>query len=342
MMKKFLAIILALIMVVGTAACGAKPAANDPTAGSNPLDVNGDGKVIFGVEIQTETSDWHATFAADNEKFFKEECGADEVLISSSEMDVNKGIADLQAFQAAGCDGVVMIPDSAVAAADIIKELTESGMFVATNASLEEIPDQTVGGVFDHYTFGYNIGEAAGKWLAENGYNVAETQIATSHYALSKQDLVDRYDGMIKGITDNAPNVTIVADYTSADAAAESSNIETALTTYPELRAWVSLWDGLASLEVVKTMGYNSKDFGLFCGEQSQEMADALANPENVALKGFAIMTAGERYENNTIYARELVKAMRGEEYSNPAVVIPGGYCTIENVYEIWPDTKVY
>ena len=30
MMKKFLAIILALIMVVGTAACGAKPAAMIP------------------------------------------------------------------------------------------------------------------------------------------------------------------------------------------------------------------------------------------------------------------------------------------------------------------------
>ena len=124
---------------------------------------------------------------------------------------------------------------------------------------------------------------------------------------------------------------------------AEIALFETQYTTYGDkMVAWVTLWNNIV-WEQVKAKGLNNEDFGLFCGEQSQEMADQLADPTNIAFKGFFCQhDAPTVYDADTLVTRELVKAMKGEEFQRPCMDNPGPYVTKENVYDVWPDTKKY
>lgn len=342
-MKKLLTILVALLTVFTLVGCSSNTSGGE-TAEKNPLDVNGDGQVMFGISMPKTDSDFCRTYSGNNIKYFTEELGVPEenIIVKGCNTDVNQQITDLENMAAAGCDGIIIIPEAATPLEDCIKKLVEQGLFVTTNATLEEVPSQTVGCLSAYYDLGHTIGDAAGKWLAEKGYNSPDYVVCTSHYQLSKDELIGRYDGLKAGILEHCPDITIV-DQASPDTEAEIALFETQYTTYGDkMVAWVTLWNNIV-WEQVKAKGLNNEDFGLFCGEQSQEMADQLADPTNIAFKGFFCQhDAPTVYDADTLVTRELVKAMKGEEYQRPCMDNPGPYVTKENVYEVWPDTKKY
>ena len=341
-MKKFLTVLMAVLTVFALVGCSN----NEPVepAEKNPLDVNGDGQVMFGISMPKTDSDFCRTYSGNNIKYFTEELGVPEenIIVKGCNTDVNQQIADLENMAAAGCDGIIIIPEAATPLEDCIKKLVEQGLYVTTNATLEEVPSQTVGCLSAYYDLGHTIGDAAGKWLAEKGYNSADYVVCTSHYQLSKDELIGRYEGLKDGILEHCPDITIV-DQASPDTESEIALFETQYTTYGDkMVAWVTLWNNIV-WEQVKAYGLNNEDFGLFCGEQSQEMADQLADPENIAFKGFFCQhDAPTVYDADTLVTRELVKAMKGEPYQKPCMDNPGPYVTKENVYTVWPDTKKY
>ena len=341
-MKRILTILLVAAMMLAMVACSsgnsnttndAATTTNDATADGNPLDRNGDGKLTIGIEVQSMASDWHITYAKDLEEFWYAN-GADEVIVSSSELDVNKGITDVEAFIAANADAAFIVPDSYDAINDVVQKARDSGMLVSVNCSLEDV-DSDVGQTFDHYTFGTLVGQAAGEWLLSKGFE--NEKVALDTYTLAKQELVDRYEGMKDKLLELCPNIQIVSETVAADAATETSNTELVLTANPDIVAYITLWDGLASLEVIKTMGYNHDDFGLFCGEQSEAQARALIDPKNVAYRSFAIMNAPD---SNTLTSEEILKALKGESFSNMVTSTPPGPCTLDNVYEWYPELQ--
>ena len=298
----------------------------------NPLDYNGDGKLIVAIEVQDMASSWHTTYASDLEKFWMEN-GADQVIISSSELDVNKGITDLESFYSAGVDVVFMVPDSTAAVKDVVKTLLDTGkILISVNCPQAECPS-TIGSNFDHYAFGAYVGEAAGKWLLSKGYE--KEAVILDAPPMTKQELVDRYDGMKDKLLELCPDIQIAMETVSADAAAASSNAEMALTANPNAKAIITLGDGLSIFEVVNTLGLNIEDFGLFCGEQSEAQAQTLI--ENEAYRSFLIFGLAD---SNLTTSYEMLKLLKGEEYNDEPVLGSPGACTKENVYEWYPKLK--
>lgn len=299
--------------------------------GGNPLDHNGDGKLIVGIEVQNMKNDWSINYAKVVGDFW-EENGADEVIVSSSDMDVNKEISDIESFTAANVDVAVIVPNSVDSINDAVQQARKSGMLVTVNATQDQIASDC-GSTFDHYQFGKYIGETAGDWLISKGYEKEPVILDT--YNLVKQELVDRYEGMKDGLLEKCPDINIAMETVSADEGAQTTNTELALTSVPDAKAILTLWDGLAALEVCKTLGYNTEDFGLFCGEQSDRTAEALISEE--CYRSF--LNFGND-ENNILTSKELLKALKGEEYSNEVKTMPKGSVTKENVYEVYPDLK--
>lgn len=298
----------------------------------NPLDYNGDGKLIVAIEVQDMSSSWHITYAEDLEKYWLDN-GADQVIISSSDMDVNKGITDLESFYSAGVDVVFMVPDSTAAVKDVVQTLLDTGkILISINCPQAECPS-TIGSNFDHYVFGTFVGQAAGEWLLSKGYE--KEQVILDTYPLSKQELVDRYNGMKDKLLELCPDIQIVMETVSADAAAASTNAEMALTANPNAKAILTLWDGLSTFEVINTLGLNTEDFGLFCGEQSEAQAQTLI--ENEAYRSFLIFGLAD---SNLLTSYEMLKLLKGEEYDDEPIQVSPGACTKENVYEWYPELE--
>lgn len=341
-MKKLLTILVVLLTVFSLVGCAKQ---EEAPVEKDPLDVNGDGVVMFGISMPKTDSDFCRTYSENNIRYFTEECGVDpaNIIVKGCDTNVEQQITDLENMAAAGCDGIIIIPEAATPLEDCIKSLiSEYGIFITTNATNEEVPSQSIGCVSDYYSLGKTIGDAAGAWLKEKGYDSEEYVVCTSHYQLSKDELIGRYQGLYDGIKEACPNITVV-DQASPDTESEIALFDTQLTTYGDkMVAWVTLWNNIV-WEQVKANGLNNEDFGLFCGEQSQEMADQLADPENVAFHGFFCQhDAPTVYDADTLITRELVKAMKGEPYQRPCVDKPGAYVTKENVYDVWPETKKY
>lgn len=334
-MKKLLSVIALVMVALMLAACGASssaapsaPAASTPDAGSAPASGGSDGKWKIGVEIQTMTSEWHINYSNELKEFWEAQ-GA-EVLISSSELDVNKEITDVQNFVSAGCDAIFIIPNSYDGIRDAVQDARAQGVYVAVNCSQEDVPNDC-GEQFEHYTFGTYVGDAAADWLIEKGFEKDKVAIIT--YALTKQELIDRDQGLKDALLAKCPDIQIVAEVSDKDMVNHGTLAETLLLANPDLRAFVCLSDGLSILEICKANGFNNEDFGIFCSEEGEAQYLALQQDECYR-SNIAFSLPG----SNLLAPKEILKALQGLEHDNMITVQPGGALTKDNIVQYLTD----
>lgn len=334
-MKKLLSVIALVMVALMLAACGASssaapsaPAASTPDAGSAPASGGSDGKWKIGVEIQTMTSEWHINYSNELKEFWEAQ-GA-EVLISSSELDVNKEITDVQNFVSAGCDAIFIIPNSYDGIRDAVQDARAQGVYVAVNCSQEDVPNDC-GEQFEHYTFGTYVGDAAADWLIEKGFEKDKVAIIT--YALTKQELIDRDQGLKDALLAKCPDIQIVAKVSDKDMVNHGTLAETLLLANPDLRAFVCLSDGLSILEICKANGFNNEDFGIFCSEEGEAQYLALQQDECYR-SNIAFSLPG----SNLLAPKEILKALQGLEHDNMITVQPGGALTKDNIVQYLTD----
>lgn len=334
-MKKLLSVIALVMVALMLAACGASssaapsaPAASTPDAGSAPASGGSDGKWKIGVEIQTMTSEWHINYSNELKEFWEAQ-GA-EVLISSSELDVNKEITDVQNFVSAGCDAIFIIPNSYDGIRDAVQDARAQGVYVAVNCSQEDVPNDC-GEQFEHYTFGTYVGDAAADWLIEKGFEKDKVAIIT--YALTKQELIDRDQGLKDALLAKCPDIQIVAEVSDKDMVNHGTLAETLLLANPDLRAFVCLSDGLSILEICKANGFNNEDFGIFCSEEGEAQYLALQQDECYR-SNIAFSLPG----SNLLASKEILKALQGLEHDNMITVQPGGALTKDNIVQYLTD----
>lgn len=336
-MKKLLSVIALVMAALMLVACGGSassaapsaPAASTPDAGSAPAaGGSSDGKWKIGVEIQTMTNEWHINYSNELKEFWEAQ-GA-EVLVSSSELDVNKEITDVQNFVSAGCDAIFIIPNSYDGIRDAVQDARAQGVLVAVNCSQEDVPNDC-GEQFEHYTFGTYVGDAAADWLIEKGFEKDKVAIIT--YALTKQELIDRDQGLKDALLAKCPDIQIVAEVSDKDMVNHGTLAETLLLANPDLRAFVCLSDGLSILEVCKANGYNTEDFGIFCSEEGEAQYLALQQDECYR-SNIAFSLPG----SNLLAPKEILKALQGQDHDNMITVQPGGALTKDNIVQYLTD----
>lgn len=274
------------------------------------------------------TAEWHVNYANELTEYWEAQ-GA-EVLVSSSELDVNKEITDIQNFVNAGCDAIFVIPNSYDGIRDTVQDARAAGVLVAVNCSQDDVPNDC-GEAFQHYDYGAYVGDTAANWLLEKGFEKDKVAIIT--YALTKQELIDRNQGMKDALLAKCPDIQIVSEVSDKDMVQHGTLAETLLLANPDLRAFICLSDGLSIVEVCKANGYNTEDFGIFCSEEGEAQYIALQQDEcyrgNVAFS---------QPGSNLLAPKEILKALQGEEHSNMITVQPGGPLTKENIAQYLKD----
>ena len=176
-MKKLLAILMALAMLLGVAACAATPAApaapaEEPAAmEAAPVD-NVTGKLVYFINAGPD--DYYAQFG-DAFKAIGEEVGL-TVKELNSDYNPEQELANVQDAITAGADAIAVITAGAAGSAESIAAANAAGVpifFIAGKPELKPGTDLT-GHVTDNFVI---MGYLVGKWVAENYPNAKVVNI---------------------------------------------------------------------------------------------------------------------------------------------------------------------
>ena len=177
-MKKFLAIFLALAMILGIAACTATPAATEAAAEpaateapaaeaveatEAPAVDNVTGKVVYFINAGPD--DYYAQFG-DAFKAIGAEVGL-TVKELNSDYNPEQELANVQDAISAGADAIAVITAGAAGSAESIAAANAAGVPIFFIAGKPELKDGTDlnGHVTDNFVI---MGYLIGKWVAEN------------------------------------------------------------------------------------------------------------------------------------------------------------------------------
>lgn len=251
-MKKIIAMLLALIMVMGLVACGASeepaPAPTDPPVADKPVEETpeevpeapAEGFVIGFSNYNNEIS-WRTQMEAEF-TYLADQLKAEGVIadyyVYEANGDQAKQIADVQDLITLGVDAIVLPTVTTDGLNAALEEAMDEGIIVVNfdnNCSLDVSCKITVSD--------YNHGWVSGQWLGDqliaNGTEEGNVIILRGGVGTSTD--ANRYQGGYDGLIDKCPNVKIVAEEACDwDYATAKTTIETLLATYPQIDGIVS------------------------------------------------------------------------------------------------------
>ena len=189
-----------------------------------------------------------------------DELGNVDIVVEDPKQDTSKQITAIEDFVTQGVDGIIMVPfdldASNQALADVYKDgkikiLCQSGQIdnANTNVSAKD------------YDMGYALGVAAGKYITSelNG----EAEIGVLDYP-SLANIIERENGILAGIKENAPKAQVVATAVGGTPDAGTTATEAFLQAHPNMSVIVSINDAgaLGALSAVEgASGINEKFF---------------------------------------------------------------------------------
>lgn len=261
-MKKLLALMLSLLMMLSLAACGGK-SGNDggQTSGGQtdtapPAENAGGEKITIGFA----TKGMFSPFFGKMEVAAKEYCQQNNIELvfqaPDVETNVNRQIEILENFIVSGVDAIVFAPCDGVMLNSTIKKANDAGISVVlTNDTLDDADLESQGGSYYSYvgTSQYDAGKLGGEWLAEKFPEGGK--IATLGLVEGVTAGVDRVNGFIDQLPDTFEHVA----HQPGDAErAKAFNItQDYLTTYPDLKYIFAACDEMAmgALEAAEAAG---------------------------------------------------------------------------------------
>lgn len=217
-MKKLLALLLALVMVMSMIACGAKdndsakdttpPTQNDVSAENTETEK----KLVFGYIAYNMADIWNE-YAAQAFEYAAQQVGA-EVIILDAQNDVAKSISCMESLIQQEVDGISIFPISGEQGAQLIELANEAGIPITVeNLDIAPYTDASkyvasVGCVYG------DIGYAAIEWLANNVENAKMFYCAG---AVGGGVFEAYKEGVDQALADNAGKIEMVGLSNSDD-----------------------------------------------------------------------------------------------------------------------------
>lgn len=206
-------------------------------------------------------------------------------------------ISQIENFIASGVDIIVIQPADANAVEESLAAARAKGIKVYCWD--EDLKNADLSWLVDNYKLGRIIGEQAAAWIKEKYNGKAEVGVLTYPQL---EILLQRGNGIIDAIKENAPEAVIVAQSSAINATEGMTKTETFLQAYPNMRVVAAIGGGgaVGANEAIKGSGKNIDDFGIFAADATPEELAAMKHNEAVRMS--VLLTGGPKEIAAEIY----------------------------------------
>lgn len=189
------------------------------------------------------------------------------------------------------------------------KKVTDEGVIVFSQGY--EFDNYSAAMLEEKQVFGHHTAEMASKWIHEKFSDGKCKVIVAGNQTIPL--MMERTEGIYNGLKEFAPNTEVVATVYGSNEEEFLPVMENAFTANPDVDMVISYCAGgaLAAREAAKGMGMDSDDFGIFCTDCDDGVADALYNDD--LIRGALSMGGGDYMAKAVV--ETLVKMLNGEDY---------------------------
>jgi len=312
-MKKRILTLLLVTAMVGAAltGCISKEASiNEKDKGSNDtkatVEESTDKSFTIGMTVNDLTNQIFSSTCENLDKLVKDAGGTLTYLDCGS--NASKQIEQIENFVSSGVDAIIIQPAEANAIDTALKQAIDAGVKVFCWD--EDIQNADISWLIDNYELGKQIGSEAAKWINEK--NGGSCEVAVLNYP-QLEILVERGNGIVDAIKEEAPNATIVAESSAINATEGMDATETILQAHPDVKVIACIGGGgaIGANEAVKSSGKLADDFGIFAADCTQEEMAAMY--KNEANRASVMITGGGKEIAEEIF-NLTVKLINGEK----------------------------
>lgn len=296
-MKRFIALLLALAMVLVMGAC----AKTDPpeTTPDGEKDTEKD-SYTFAIVYPIVHPFFQGTTDGAEDK--AAEYGNVELIVKAPDVsDASKEIQIMEDLIAMGVDGIAVGPVDAAALKPVIDKATAAGIKVVTFDS--DSPDSTRLGYIgtDNVSAGRHMGEVLGEQLGGKGKVLVSMGVAT------QQNLIQRLDGVKEVLAEKYPDIEIVDEQSSqGDTSIALANIENMITAHPDFDALIGI-DAAAGPAAVVAWKAQGLDKVVITFDDTDDIIQGVRDGQ------ITVTLAQNQYLWGTTIIDELMAACKGE-----------------------------
>ncbi len=284
-MKKFLSLMLVLLMVFSLAACSPSDDTGDPDDMSSGADgsMSEDGgeeeetiKIAYLSALLTHS--YYATLA-DGLKTRADELGNIEISVHDANNDATAMLNAMENYIADDYDAIIISPLDGNQLEEATKIAREKGITVISHA--QGVPGASLNYILDEYAYGWSGGIQAGQWIVDNLGGEAEVAILTTS---NIKELQQRSQGIEEGILSVAPNAVIVARQPGNLVEVGLKATESILQANPNVQVIASVNDAgaLGAYEAVVAANKVTENFFIGGLDATQEALDKMAEEDSI------------------------------------------------------------
>lgn len=270
-MKKTIALFLALMMVLGLAACGSKAPAEEskedtPAApveekkeeqketivASSENEVAAEDELEIGYVVSTMSHEWYQNVCAGVERR-AEEKGV-KVSVADAQMDSSKQIDYAENFINQGVDALIVTPVDPSTMNTIAFACKEAGIKLVAESSAFEGMDCFTG--ISDFDASYGIGVWMAKYAAENNIDMKILVVGQPIY----EACVNRVKGFLAGLDAEGAAYEVVQEVDGSGTKEDSLEVcNDALTAHPEVNVIFGINDNSATggMNAYMELGYD-------------------------------------------------------------------------------------
>lgn len=226
-MKKFIALMTALMLTVALVGCSSGDGANGSKSGD---------KIRMGYVTMDVTSPYFIAMI-DGMKEKAKELGM-ELSIHDGKYEAQPQIDAMETLITQKVDAIILSANDVEALQPMVDKAKKAGIaVVAANVEMKNV-DAFVS--LNEYDYGYQGGEIAGKYIKEKMDGQAEVAVLTFSQIPA---VLDRAKGLIEGIKAYAPDVKVVAETDANDRESGMKAAENIIQANPNVNVFVGISD---------------------------------------------------------------------------------------------------
>lgn len=291
MKKNFWTVMLCLILgVVMLSACGEKTVEEtetmqdqnsqetentEGTQKAEGMEETENGGIKVGMTVQSISNPIWAGICTETQKAVESNGG--QLTYTSCDSNLNTQIQQIENFVSNKVDVIVCHPADPQGVENALKSARDAGIKVISWD--DELENCDLAYVIKNYDLGRMIGEEAAKWINEKNDGEAEVVILDWPQL---PILLERGNGIVDAIKENAPHAEIVAQQPAIDAAGGQSAMETIFQAHPNVKVVACIGGGgaVGANEAAKAAQKISDDFGIFAADATEQEMAAIKNNE--------------------------------------------------------------
>lgn len=327
-MKKLIAIILALVLLMAgcsqpAAVTDSQPAA-DASAQSEDASATNDAPEVkkIGMVVMTLQAEFFIALTNGMDQKF-DEAGYD-FTVASYDGDASKAVSVIENYIVSGVDCIIsMVQDASCDT--ILKKAMDQGIKVVTAGGETAYYDLCVKS--DNADCGLKIAEMAADFI--NGKLDGKAKVAAFVVKTNANpEMTLRSNAMLENLLKLAPGAEVVNEFETTGNVGEcASAMENFLQQNPDIKVVVSYGDqgGLEAMEVIKAAGKAGDDFGIFGCDATQQSLASIA--EGGIFRGTVYM--GNLVD---LIVDNVIRLMEGDETLGKTAIGENIKVTAENV----------